>query len=94
VVEADIKSFFDRIDHEKLLEMAEKRVDDRAFIGLPCRFLKAGILMPDGTLEYPEPGAPQGDVVSPVLAQTSICIMFLTPGLKKSSSRGAKDMRW
>ena len=68
VVEADIKSFFDRIDHEKLLEMVEKRVDDRAFIGLLRRFLKAGILMPDGTLEYPELGAPQGGVVSPVLA--------------------------
>ena len=68
VVEADIRSFFDRIDHEKLIQMVEQRVDDRAFIGLLRRFLEAGILMPDGTLEYPELGAPQGGVVSPVLA--------------------------
>jgi len=68
VVEADIKSFFDRIDHEKLLKMVEQRVNDRAFVGLLRRFLKAGILMPDGTKEYPEFGTPQGGVVSPVLA--------------------------
>jgi RNA-directed DNA polymerase len=68
VVEADIKSFFDRIDHEKLLKMVELRVNDQAFVGLLRRFLKAGILMPDGTKEYPEFGTPQGGVVSPVLA--------------------------
>jgi RNA-directed DNA polymerase len=68
VVEADIKSFFDRIDHEKLLKMVEQRVNDKAFVGLLRRFLKAGILMPDGTKEYPEFGTPQGGVVSPVLA--------------------------
>ncbi len=68
VVEADIKSFFDRIDHDKLLEMVEQRVNDKAFVGLLQRFLKAGILMPDGTKEYPECGTPQGGVVSPVLA--------------------------
>jgi group II intron reverse transcriptase/maturase len=68
VVESDIKSFFDRIDHEKLLKMVEQRVNDKAFVGLLRRFLKAGILMPDGTKEYPEYGTPQGGVVSPVLA--------------------------
>ena len=68
VVEADIKRFFDRIDHEKLLKMVEQRVNDKAFVGLLRRFLKAGILMPDGTKEYPEFGTPQGGVVSPVLA--------------------------
>ena len=68
VVEADIKGFFDHIDHEQLLLMVEKRVDDRAFIGLIRRFLKAGVLMPDGTMQYPELGSPQGGIVSPVLA--------------------------
>jgi len=68
VVESDIKGFFDHIDHSQLLQMVEKRVDDRAFIELIRRFLKAGVLMPDGTLAYPELGSPQGGVVSPVLA--------------------------
>lgn len=68
VVEADIKGFFDHIDHNWLIQMVEKRVNDRAFIGLISRFLKSGIRLPDGTTEYPEYGTPQGGVVSPVLA--------------------------
>jgi len=68
VVEADIKGFFDHIDHSWLLQMVEKRVNDSAFISLLSRFLKSGILMPDGTAEHPEYGTPQGGVVSPVLA--------------------------
>jgi group II intron reverse transcriptase/maturase len=68
VVEADIKGFFDHIDHSWLLRMVEKRVNDRAFIGLISRFLKSGISMPDGTIKHPECGTPQGGVVSPVLA--------------------------
>lgn len=67
-MEADIKGFFDHIDHDWLLKMVEKRVNDRAFIGLISRFLKSGIRLPDGTTEFPEYGTPQGGVVSPVLA--------------------------
>jgi RNA-directed DNA polymerase len=65
VVEADIKGFFDHIDHLWLLKMVEKRVNDRAFIGLISRFLKSGIRLPDGTTEYPEYGTPQGGVSTP-----------------------------
>ena len=68
VVEADIKGFFDNLDHSWLLQMVERRVNDRAFIELIRRFLKAGVLMPDWTREYPERGTPQGGIVSPILA--------------------------
>lgn len=68
VVEADIKGFFDNIDHSWLLRMVERRVNDRALIELIRRFLKAGVLMPDRTREFPERGTPQGGIVSPVLA--------------------------
>ena len=68
VVEADIKGFFDNLVHDKLLRMIERRVNDRAFIELIRRFLKAGVLMPDNSREYPERGTPQGGIVSPVLA--------------------------
>ena len=68
VVEADIKGFFDHIDHAWLIKMVEKRVNDRAFIGLISRFLRSGIKLPDGTTEFPEYGTPQGGIVSPVLA--------------------------
>ena len=68
VVEADIKGYFDSIDHEWLLKMLEQRIDDRAFIGLVRKWLKAGILETDGKVVHPVTGTPQGGVVSPVLA--------------------------
>jgi RNA-directed DNA polymerase len=43
-------------------------VNDKAFIGLMRKFLKAGVLKPDNTIEYPEQGTPQGSILSPVLA--------------------------
>ena len=68
VVEADIKGFFDKIDHECLLLMLEHRIQDRAFTGLIRRWLKAGILDTDGEIIHPESGSPQGGSVSPILA--------------------------
>jgi len=68
VVESDIASFFDTIDHELLIEMVKKRVDDEAFIRLLRKWLRAGVLNQSGTVETPQQGTPQGSVVSPVLA--------------------------
>jgi len=68
VVDADIKGFFDHIDHEWLLKMLEQRINDRAFIGLIRKWLKAGILEEDGQVVFPVTGTPQGGVVSAVLA--------------------------
>jgi len=68
VVEADIKGFFDNIQHEPLLKMLEKRVHDGALIRLIRKWLRAGILEEDGKVIHPELGTPQGGVISPVLA--------------------------
>jgi len=68
VVDADIKGFFDHIDHEWLMRMLERRINDRAFLGLVRKWLKAGILEEDGRVIYPVSGTPQGGVVSAVLA--------------------------
>jgi RNA-directed DNA polymerase len=68
LVEADIRGFFDNLDQEKLLEMLELRIDDKAFLKVIRKWLKAGILEPDGTVNYPEKGSPQGGIVSPILA--------------------------
>jgi RNA-directed DNA polymerase len=68
VVEADIKGFFDNMDHDWLLKMLSQRIDDRAFLGLIRKWLKAGILETDGKVINPDTGTPQGGVVSPVLA--------------------------
>jgi RNA-directed DNA polymerase len=68
VVEADIKGFFDNIEHKWLLCMLRERIDDRAFLNLIDKWLKAGILDTDGKVLHPDTGTPQGGTVSPVLA--------------------------
>jgi retron-type reverse transcriptase len=68
VVEADIKGLFDHMDHGWLLEMLRLRSNDRAFLGLIRKWLKAGILETDGRVGHPATGTPQGGVVSPVVA--------------------------
>ena len=68
VVEVDIKGFFDHMDHDWLLTMLKLRIDDRAFLGLIRKWLKAGVLETDGKVVHPDTGTPQGGVVSPVLA--------------------------
>lgn len=68
IVEADIKGFFDNMDHNWLLKMLSLRIDDRAFLNLIRKWLKTGILEIDGTIIDPDTGTPQGGIVSPVLA--------------------------
>jgi group II intron reverse transcriptase/maturase len=68
VVEADIKGFFDNMDHEWLVRMLAERIDDRAFLGLIRKWLRAGTLDTTGAILHPVTGTPQGGVVSPVLS--------------------------
>jgi len=68
LVEADVQGFFDHLDHDLLLEMLSVRIDDRAFLGLIRKWLKAGILEPAGHVVHPDTGTPQGGIVSPVTA--------------------------
>ena len=68
VVEADIKGFFDHIEHDWMLQMLAQRISDGAMLGLIRKWLKAGILEPDGQVSKPESGTPQGGIVSPVIA--------------------------
>ncbi|WP_338034846.1 reverse transcriptase domain-containing protein [Lamprobacter modestohalophilus] len=68
LVEADIRAFFDRIDHDKLIEMLQQRIDDEPFLRLIRKWLKAGVLEPDGAVQHPETGSPQGGIISPMLA--------------------------
>lgn len=68
VVEADIKGYFDNIDHEWLIKMLALRIDDKPFLQLIRKWLKAGVLEPSGKITRPDTGSPQGGVISPILA--------------------------
>jgi group II intron reverse transcriptase/maturase len=67
VVEADIKGFFDNVDHAQLLRMVAVRVSDERVLRLLRRMLAAGVLEEGLRLET-ERGTPQGGVISPLLA--------------------------
>lgn len=67
IIDADIKSFFDHIDHKVLLRCLDERIKDPNFKLLIRKFLKAGI-MEEGKYQPSEEGAPQGAILSPILA--------------------------
>jgi hypothetical protein len=56
---ADIKGFFDHVDHDGLIKCLEQRIKDPVFLRLISRFLKAGV-MEDGVQWRTESGTPQG----------------------------------
>ena len=67
VVDADLKSYFDTINHEKLLERIREKVSDARILKLIEMFLQQGVM--DGLQSWtPEQGTPQGAVISPLLA--------------------------
>ncbi len=68
VVDVDIKGFFDNISHDKLMEILEHRINDRPFLCLIRKWLKAGVLEEDGKVRHPATGCPQGGCISPILA--------------------------
>lgn len=67
VVEIDIRQFFDRVSHRKLLRLLQIRIQDRNFLLLIWRFLKAGYLEA-GQYMKTEEGTPQGGNLSPILS--------------------------
>ena len=67
VLDADIRSFFDRIDHSVLMSRVRSRIADGRVLDLIEAFLKAGV-MEDGTVHVSAEGTPQGGVISPWLA--------------------------
>jgi RNA-directed DNA polymerase len=71
VVDVDLKSYFDTISHELLLELVERRVGDVRVVRLIRAWLKAGVLE-EGRVTHPDRGSPQGGVVSPLLSNVML----------------------
>ena len=69
VVEFDIKGFFDNVDHSKLIKQIwSLGIRDKQLLYVIKQIVKAPIKMPDGDIQYPEKGTPQGGIISPLLA--------------------------
>lgn len=67
VVDADIRGFFNHVDHEWMMKFLEHRIADPNLLRLINKFLKAGIVE-EGVLESTDEGTPQGGVISPILS--------------------------
>ena len=67
VVEADIKSFFDQVNHDWMVKFLRHRIGDERVIRLVIRMLKSGILE-DGLMSATEKGTSQGSILSPLLS--------------------------
>ena len=75
IIEVDIRSYFDEIDRRQLREVLHERVRDGVLLRLIGKWLKAGVLE-DGAVTHPEAGTPQGGVISPLLANIFLHMVF------------------
>jgi len=67
VVDVDLEKFFDRVNHDVLMDRLAKRIADPAILRLIRRYLEAGIMM-HGVVQERYEGTPQGGPLSPLLA--------------------------
>ena len=88
VVDADLKSYFDTIPHDRLMELVSRKVSDGRVLNLVAAFLKQGVL--DGLREWtPETGSPQGAVISPLLSN-----IYLDPLDQMMAQAGYEMVRY
>src|SRR5690606_1769256 len=74
IVDADLKSYFDTIPHERLMARVAERIADGRVLGLLQSYLKQGVMDGWSRYEAGEHGTPQGAVISPLLAN-----VYLSP---------------
>lgn len=88
VIDADIKTYFDAIPHDKLLELIKEEVVDSSVLELISQFLKSGVLE-NGIVHESSSGSPQGGVISPLLAN-----IYLHPLDEMMMERGHRITRY
>jgi RNA-directed DNA polymerase len=88
IVDADLKSYFDTIPKDRLMDLIRQKVEDTRVLALIESFLEQGVL--DGDKEWvPEQGTPQGAVVSPLLSN-----IYLDPLDHMMAERGFEMIRY
>jgi len=92
IIDMDIKGYFDNIDHDRLIQILEKKIKDRRFIGLIKMMLKAGYLE-DWKYHKTYSGTPQGGLVSPILANIYLHELDKFLEKKMDEFNGGKRMK-
>lgn len=67
IIDADIRSFFDNVDHDWIRKMLEEKIADKNLLKIIKRLLKTGVIEA-GKLYQTEEGTPQGGILSPTLS--------------------------
>lgn len=75
-IDLDIKGFFDHIDHELLIKTVQHYCQDKWVVMYIQRWLKAGVVQQDGRFSATVSGTPQGGVISPLLANLFLHVVF------------------
>ena len=93
IIDADIKGFFDHVDHAWMMKFLKHRISDPNFLRLVNRFLRNGY-MEEGKLCSVEEGTPQGGIISPVLANVYLhyVLDLWIERVVKPACRGAVEM--
>jgi retron-type reverse transcriptase len=68
VVDLDLAKFFDRVNHQRLLDRLRQSITDTRLLALIKKMLKAKVVLPDGMRVTTEEGTPQGGPLSPLLS--------------------------
>jgi RNA-directed DNA polymerase len=89
VVDADLKSYFDTIPHERLLALVRERVADGRVLALVESYLRAGVLEEAKGWQPTQRGTPQGGVISPLLAN-----LYLNPLDQQMAAGGWEMVRY
>ena len=89
VVDIDLKSFFDQVNHDKLMHQLSGKIADKRILKLIGRYLRAPMRHADGTQTKRLRGTPQGGPLSPLLAN-----LYLTPLDQELTQRGIAFVRY
>jgi len=88
VVDIDLENFFNRVNHDKLMNLVAKKVKDKAILRMIRRYLESGVMV-NGVKRDSEEGVPQGGPLSPLLSN-----ILLDELVKELEKRGHKFVRY